>query len=271
MQLQQQLHPALRSLILQNKRSIQNTWKPLTKKIITYNNKLVDEVVVNQANINLEVVNTNINTLFEPAVLKTYQAILKTDLVSSTLSNKIWLEGQAQQITSMVGIEYTERIGKNIEAVQKILQDVDVNISKYTEMTEKYPGADRLKIVEKCMEKEENWKGHQYSYKELEQMNKGITKYIDNKALQDKYELNHDEALANGEDPAKTEKMWIWSGLENTRHSGMDGETVPLKEKFIVENEVNGDIDELLFPGDFNNDRNACSNICNCQCGVEYL
>jgi hypothetical protein len=269
--LKQKLHPVIRSLVLQNTYNIENSWKPITKKIITYNNKLVDDVIINDAVINITTVNEQINKLFEPNVLKTYQAILKSPLVESSYTNKIWLEGTAKQITDMVSVEYTERIGKNIEAIQKILQDVNINISKYEEMTAKFPGADRLKIVEKAMEKGENWKGHTYSYKELDNMNRGITKYIDNKAEFDKYSLNHDEAMVNGETPAKLEKMWVWSGLQNTRHSGMDGETVALKDFFTVENEQNGDIDELLFPGDFNNDRNSCSNICNCQCGVVYL
>lgn len=267
----QPLHPILRSLILQNRLKIQNDCKLVTDKLIQYNNKLVDDVIINDAEINIQTVNEQVNKLFEPNVLKTYQSILKSPLVSSTQTNKIWLEGTAKQVTDMVGVEYTERIGKNINAVQKILQETDVKISKYETMAKKFPQADRLKIIQKAAEKGGNWKGQTYSYKQLEQMNKGITKYIDNKARQDKYTLNYDEAEANGEDPARAEKMWIWSGMQNTRHSGMDGETVPVKDFFIVYNEQTGDTDELLFPGDFQHDRNGCSNVCNCECDVMYL
>ena len=238
----------LRNSILQKRVRIWNNWKPLTDKLLRYNKKIVDGVVINRTDINLETVNTNIETLFEPAVLKTYQTILKSPMIPSTTTNKIWLEGQAKEITHMLGVEYTDRIGKNIDAVQKILKETDVNISKYEEMAAKFPQADRLKIVEKCMERGENWKGHTYSYKELENMNKGMTKYIDNRAQQDKYELNHDDAIENGTDPAKTEKTWVWSGLENTRHSEMDGQTVELKDTFTVVNEINGDTDELMIP-----------------------
>ena len=261
----------IRNAILQNRIRIQNTWKPITDKLLKYNKKIIDGVVTKQADINLDTVKTNVETLFEPAVLKSYQAILKSPMIPSTATNKIWLEGQAKQITDMLGVQYSDRIGKNIEAVQKVLQDTDVNISKYERMATEFPKADRLKIVEKCMERGENWKGHTYSYKELDRMNQGMTKYIDNRALQDKYELNHDEAIENGTDPTKTQKAWVWSGLENTRHSEMDGQTVELKDTFTVTNEINGDTDELLFPGDFNNDTNNCSNVCNCQCEVIYL
>lgn len=261
----------IRNALLQNRLRIQNNWKSITDNLLRYNKKIIDGVVVNQTDINLNAVTTHIETIFEPAVLKTYQTILKSPMIPSTTTNKIWLEGQAKEITHMLGVEYTDRIGKNIESVQKILKETDVNISKYERMATEFPKADRLKIVEKCFERGENYKGHTYSYKELDRMNQGMTKYIDNRALHDKYELNYEDAMANGTDPAKTQKSWVWSGLENTRHSEMDGQTVELKEAFTVTNEINGDTDQLQFPGDFNNDTNGCSNICNCACEVIYL
>lgn len=262
----------VRTSILQNKHyKLLNSWKPLTKKLIQYNNKLVDDYIIHDADINIQTVNNNVTTLFEPAVLKSYQQILKSPLVNSSYTNKIWLEGQAKQITDMIGVEYTERISKNIEAIQQVLQEVEVNISKYEKMIQEFPTASRLHTVEKALEKGENWKGHTYSYKELENMNRGITKYVDNRAELDKYTLNYNEATNNGETPEKSEKEWIWSGLENTRHREMDGETVHLTDSFNVINELTGDEDKLMFPGDFDNDRNNCSNICNCSCDVVYL
>ena len=261
----------VRSLVLQNQRRIQNAWKPITTKVTRYNNQLVDEVVINKHEINIPAVKTSITALFQPAVLKSYQSILKSPLVPSTLTNRIWIEGTSKEIASMVGTEYSERIGKNIEAIQKILQDTDVNIGKYEQMANKFPGADRVKIIQKAVDNGESWKGHTYSYKQLDNINNGITKYIDSRALQDKYELNTDNALANGTDPAKQQKVWVWSQLENTRHEGMDGQTVGVKDMFTVTNEVTGAVDNLLFPGDFNNDQNNCSNICNCQCDVMYV
>ena len=138
-------------------------------------------------------------------------------------------------------------------------------------MVKDFPGVDRVKIVQKAMDNGQNWSGHTYSYKELENMNKGITKYIDSRALQDKYELNTDDALSKGVDPAKQNKVWVWSQLENTRHEDMDGQTVAVKDTFTVTNSQTGAVDELLFPGDINNDSNNCSNICNCQCEVMYV
>jgi hypothetical protein len=261
----------IRGMVLQNRRRIQNAWKPITTKVTRYNNKLVDEVVINKHEINIPAVKTSITALFEPAVLKSYQSILKSPLVPSTLTNRIWIEGTSKDIADMIGTEYGERIGKNIEAIQKILQDTDVNIGKYEQMAKNFPGVDRVKIVQKAMDNGQNWSGHTYSYKELDNMNKGITKYIDSRALQDKYELNTDDALSKGVDPAKQNKVWVWSQLENTRHEDMDGQTVDIKDTFTVTNSQTGAVDELLFPGDINNDSNNCSNICNCQCEVMYV
>ena len=43
-------------------------------------------------------------------------------------------------------------------------------------------------------------------------------------------------------------KMWIWSELENTRHSLMDGDIVEVDEPFQVYNEVTGETEEGMFP-----------------------
>ncbi len=232
-----------------------------------YNNKLVDDVVLNENPTNTSTVKNQITILFTPPVLKKYQSILKSNAVTTNLDNKILLESQAKHMTNLLSDAYSERIVKNIEAVEKIVKEAELNIAQYEKMAKSFPEVNRLNIIQKAAENGSNWKGHTYSYKELTNMNKGISKYIENKAQYDKYELNYNES----EKPIRKEKTWIWSQLENTRHSEMDGQTVPITEPFIVVNEVTGDTDELMFPGDFENDGNNCSNICNCDCEVAYV
>lgn len=64
-----------------------------------------------------------------------------------------------------------------------------------------------------------------------------------------------------------TTKTWEWSGLENTRHTNMDNLTIPINESFVVLNEVNGDIDYMMYPRDENADP---SNSYNCGCDISY-
>ena len=251
---------------------IQNEWSNLNEWLEQYQNSLLDYIILGGGliGINLAQIEIDILSVTYPQVLKKYQNILKSNLVSSTYTNKLILEELAGTISKSVSIVYYERIVKNMGAIEKIIHEVELNIDKYEKIAKGFPKQDRLSIIQKAAAEGSNWKGHKYSYKELNNLNKGINKYIENKSLQDKYELNHKDSLANNETPVKKEKMWVWSGLENTRHSGMDGQTVELKEKFIVTNEITGHVDDLLFPGDFEN-TNSCSNICNCQCGILYI
>lgn len=64
-----------------------------------------------------------------------------------------------------------------------------------------------------------------------------------------------------------TTKTWIWSGMDNTRHSGMDNTTVPIDEAFVVINENTGDVDYLMYPCDENG---SPSNTYNCMCEMTY-
>lgn len=64
-----------------------------------------------------------------------------------------------------------------------------------------------------------------------------------------------------------TTKTWVWSGADNTRHSGMDDTTIPIDEAFVVVNEVTGDIDYLMYPCD---DNGSPSNTYNCLCELIY-
>ena len=111
----------------------------------------------------------------------------------------------------------------------------------------------------------------EYSYRELNQLSRDLEKYKTNRLDYEKALMENRQAEREGYEPLNESKTWIWSTLENTRHSDMDGETVDLTESFEVVNEVTGDVDYLRFPGDVENDHNNCSNICNCDCSYEII
>lgn len=108
-------------------------------------------------------------------------------------------------------------------------------------------------------------------YKELEKLKKEI-KLKDEKF--EKYKQEQEEKLIkflkNDYGNYYTYKVWIWSGLDKTRHSQMDNETVEINDKFTVINEKTGETDYLDYPCDIENYTNP-SNIINCACNVEYI
>ena len=112
--------------------------------------------------------------------------------------------------------------------------------------------------------------GRELSYKELDRLAKNLENYKQKRVDYDEARAINNEALKNGLPQVYTHKRWIWSELENTRHSNMDGVIVDFYDLFTVRNEVNGDVDGLLFPGDVENYVNP-SNVINCGCDVEYI
>lgn len=72
-----------------------------------------------------------------------------------------------------------------------------------------------------------------------------------------------------GQKEPYTHKTWLWSHNKNTRHSFMEGQTVPINEPFHVTNERTGEMSNLMFPRDYARDGSG-SNTINCGCDVHY-
>ena len=181
-----------------------------------------------------------------------------------------------------------ERLVKNLDYVENVLSTAEVNIAKYEALIEKLPHqVSRKEVLEKCItgqkelpaSKRQAWLernlergasyNKEYTYRELNQLSRDLEKYKTNRLDYETAIMENKQADREGYDRINESKTWIWSTLEKTRHADMDGETVDLTEKFEVVNEVTGDVDYLLFPGDVENDHNNCSNICNCGCSYE--
>lgn len=163
-----------------------------------------------------------------------------------------------------------ERINKNLQYVEHTLQTADVNIDIYKNLIEKLPRqVSRQDILEKALADGKNYKGKEYSYKELNKLSRDLEKYKDSHARYEVAKIENEQASREGLSPINTTKTWIWSALEKTRHREMNMVTVRIGEKFEVVNELTGDVDYLRFPQDIENDNNNCSNICNCDCSYE--
>ena len=173
----------------------------------------------------------------------------------------------SKKISDRITKVEVERINKNLEYVEKTLQEAELDIARYKNLVDKLPKqVSRQDILEKALAKGSNYKGREYSYKELNRLSRDLEKYKSNAMRYEKGIIENQQANREGLPVPNVMKTWIWSTLERTRHREMDGETVRFTEKFTVTNEVTGDVDYLRFPRDIENDHNNCSNVCNCQC-----
>lgn len=284
---------------LANKRVavIQKGHRRTYTRIQFVNNRLVDKFIggwndeysqdvydpFNPKNIHAEIVGLNL-----AASQKDLQRILSHSIVTRNPQTEL----EAVKVINSVGDSLTklevERVVKNLNYIENVLETSNVDIKKYEALVEKLPReVSRKSVIERCIVKQEDlpptrrqaWLeqnlkrgasyNKEYSYRELNQLSKDLERYKTNRLDYETAIMENKQAEREGYGKINESKTWIWSQLEKTRHQEMDGETIGLTEKFEVTNEVTGDVDYLRFPGDVDNDHNNCSNICNCGCSYE--
>ena len=277
---------------------IQKAHDTIHTRVQMINNRLVDKKV---KDIHTEITRDVYDPFSESAIFaeingynriatsQDIQRILQHSLVKrnpqTTLEATKVLNNVSESLTQIE----TRRIMKNLDYIEKALQNVDIEIGKYNAIIEKLPQTtSRKEVLARCIQtgedlpaskreaflrnalrQGENYKGRQYDYRELKQLSRDLERYKSNRLDYETAIMENKQSNREGYGDLNATKTWIWSQLEKTRHSGMDGETIPLTSKFEVVNEQTGAVDFLRFPGDVENDHNNCSNICNCQCTYE--
>ena len=277
---------------------IQKARKPLHMQIKLINNRLVDKKILewddefstditdpySSTSISSQIIGYN-----KIATSKDLQRVLKKSIVSSNPRTRAEAMKVLNDVSEIITKTETERIIKNLDYVENILTNANVDIEKYNALVDRLPqSTPRKEVIERCilqgndlpanprqafleraLERGENYKGRQYSYKELDKLSRDLERYKTNRLDYEKSIMENKQAYHDGFEKVNQTKTWISSNAEKTRHESMDGDTVPLSSKFEVVNDNTGDVDFLLFPGDIASDHNNCSNICNCLCSYE--
>lgn len=261
------------------------------------NNRLVDKKILewnlaHDPNLydpyNEETIQNEIKSYNLLASQQDLQRILKHSLVTRNPTTEVEALKVINSVSDTLSQLEAERVVKNLDYVENVLNNADLDIRKYEAFIEKLPRhVSRKSVIEKCIRsgdelppaKRQEWLemnlrrgasyNKRYTYKELNQLSRDLERYKAHRLDYETAVMENRQAYREGYENVNETKTWIWSTLERTRHQQMDGETVPLTSKFEVTNEVTGDVDYLLFPGDVANDHNNCSNICNCGCSYE--
>lgn len=204
------------------------------------------------------------------ATNKDFQRLMRNSIVTQNHITQLEQLQASRSISDKITQVEIERVEKNLQYIEQTLSNAEIDIDKYKTLMEKMPRTvSRQDMLEKALTKGYNYKGREYSYKELNRLSRDLEKYKQNHLTYEKAKIENNQAQREGLGSVNQTKTWIWSTLEDTRHEELDGETVGLYEKFEVTNSKTGDVDYLRFPGDIDNDHNNCSNICNCGCSYE--
>lgn len=264
---------------LYNKRMaiIQKANTPLQVRIQMIGNRAIDEYIYY---LNDDLENYSITPYFNPEIFG--KDILNLNIASTNaamqrlLDKGIITQNSITKMESLIASENIartitkaeiDRINKNLQFIEKTLDEADLAIGTYKHLIDKLPQTvSRKDILDKALETGSNYKGREYSYKELDRLSRDLEKYKDSHARYETGMIENRQASREGLPAPNTMKIWVWSELEDTRHHDMSGQTVRFGEKFEVVNEKTGVTDYLRFPHDIENDTNNGANTINCAC-----
>ena len=266
---------------------IQKAHLPLHKRIQMIHNQAIDERILNY----YQDVDEDVQSSYTAPAYKEEILLSKIGAENLRATHKDFERlarssrfGTEDSIARMERLNATRRISdkitkvevdvaqKNLAKVDKILAEGELELNTYKTLIEKLPKRiSREDILQKALKDGKNFKGREYSQKQLDKLSAQLENYKQN-AIRYEQGLNDNrQANREGMPTPNLMKRWIWSQLENTRHFEMDGQEVEYNQYFIVTNEQTGQVDELRFPRDIENDSNNCANICNCQCEWETV
>lgn len=258
---------------------IQKSQRPLQYRIQLINNQAVDEFILDyydegefsiEKPYNESFLIRNIGQYNRLATNQSFQRLLDNSIIKQNHITRLEQIQASRKISDKITEVEVERIQKNLQYVEKVLNEAELNLEKYNTLVQKLPRqVSRQDMLEEALTRKENYKGRRYTYRELDKLSMDLEKYKHNHQKYETAKIENNQAQREGLGSLNQTKTWVWSELEDTRHHGMDGETVGLYEKFVVINEQNGDEDLLRFPHDIMNDHNNCSNLCNCGCSYK--
>lgn len=201
---------------------------------------------------------------------RTYTSIANDKRTSNGNILRMKVKNLSNNQIQRISNKQLETIKNNQQFILKQLKHGELDFDRYKSFIKLYPKASRVNLLDRTLKDGLQTLKEGTSFKELENMTKGMYRQASRESEYEKVVEINNERTSNGLDVKFNFKRWEWSQLEKTRHESMDGVVVPIDEPFEVVNEVNGDVDYLMYPLDFTNDSNNCSNICNCQCDVSY-
>lgn len=268
--------------------SIIKTKKPVYLQLQILNNNLMDGLILNDDEINYPYVLNMIKTINNPSTREyLIKRLEKTPLDPQDYQNITSANNLLNDVVSTISTTETERIENNAEYIKNVLDKADLDIARYQNLIDELPKTtSRVDILKESIEKKQmppiprdeelkSWYEQggsyktRYTYKQLDTFSKDIERYGINRIEQEQALMINRESVRNGGDTVYGSKTWNWSGKKDTRHKRMDNITIPIHEKFKVTNDKTGEIDYLLFPGDYVNSINP-SNVVGCCCSVSY-
>lgn len=231
-------------------------------KITKYQNKIIDKIVLDdydhidtteQKKIFKHLFNLNLIPLSEY-----FRQISRSNPLS--VDELLNLKNEKFRTAENITKEQNKLFFANFNNVGELVNTHEINKPEYRKILKETPNINRGELLRMASDQgiNQDLLTNVWSIRDPELLSRNLYREAQMKT-------DNQAAFMN---PNIQSKMWIWSEAENTRHSNMDGDTVPFDDKFEVVNEVTGEVDYMLYPHD---PEGSAGNVVNCLCDIAYL
>ncbi|WP_458454438.1 hypothetical protein [Methanobrevibacter sp.] len=252
-------------------------------KIQVYNNECVDKLVtdfddagaVNK--VSPSILFADLTILNKPEVYGNYNKIINSKYTDNAALFNMLVKNKANKDLNRIVEAEVERISKNLNYVEQVLNKYDLDTQRYNELIQKQKNnsiANRKQILEEVAVQTNdllvseglNINNNVFSYRDLETTAQSLLRQSQMTSEYDKIDAINQTAIGNGKDAPYNQKTWIHTHRgETTRHMSNHMQKVRFDEPFIVVNDKTLHIDEMMHPcdpaGSFQN-----AWICYCEC-----
>lgn len=256
--------------------------KKTAYKIQLYNNRLVDDIILNQNNgyqkPTHSMLYADIEALLKPQVYNNYNRLMKSPYIRNDTIQSMLIQNKAQKDLNSIVEKELARVTNNLNYVEKVVQKYEVPKTEYQKLldTQKENSIrNRRQVWEEVARQANNLNASEGLNIKMPEPYINLDTFTENLMRQNKmtsewetYQEENRLSEEAGDGTLYDEKVWIHTDAgKTTRHASNHMQTVPFNETFVILNDDNGDIDEIDHPCDPNGSPSNCA-ICYCEMEV---
>lgn len=270
----------IRNYYIRQARIDKNKNQDLGYKIQVYNNDIIDRFILNFYNetgieITPELLFNELWSLNQPFVFENYLKILSSPYIDDTFLNQVLVRTLADKRLNTVVTAEVERISKNLDYMNEVLQTHEVNLEEYGKIARRESKiANRKNILERSTRYTNaaltsygiNIQPNVFTYRDLDITSEALNRQTQMMSDFDRADAVNKQARRKNLPDVYTQKKWVWTGKgKTTRHRSNDGQVVGMYDYFNIINDNTGRVDSMMYPHDPNASfENAW--ICYCKC-----
>lgn len=249
-------------------------------RVQLYNNRLVDELILNQNNNEYSkpthsMVYADLEILLKPQVYNNYNRLMKSPYIKEDTIQRMLIQNKANKDLARIVEKELARVTNNLDYVEKVIQKYEVPKQEYQKLLDKQAEnsiKSRRQLFEQVARQANGLNASEGLNIRMPEPYINLDFYTENLMRENKmtseWETYREEnrlSEEQGDGKLYAKKKWIWTGAgATTRHESNNMQEVNFNDTFVILNDQTGDIDEIDYPCDPSGSPSNCA-VCYCE------